>query len=226
MRHARLASLIIGAGAFIAIAFILRGRTTDSSGGDARLPLNPFVGAEKGDWAILIATSREGTHRAEAEVFLAQVADRSGTDVTTRLDSRTRKGEIIEGGPRVFSSVDSPRLAAFFTPAGARYELSNASMEPSTREAFGRRIPCTKVELDRRDLAEPGASTVHVTAWLSAEVRGCGLLHAVAEGRDPHGCATTVTFELLGFGHGERATLGKTPAEVPFDNKPVLLPAH
>src|SRR5581483_8556541 len=192
-------------------------------GGEMRLPMNPFADAERGDWAVFVVTSREGDRRAEAEVFVARVAAIAGSEVATRLDARTHGGQIMEGATRIFSRTEAPSFAAFFTPANARYDISNATFEPSSREVLGRRFACTKASFDRRDRADPEPQRVHVTAWLSPEVRGCGVLHADAEGRDAHGCATSVTFELLGFGGPDgRATIGKTVDEVPLDSKPVL----
>ncbi len=226
MRHPRLLSAIVAFAVAVGIAFILRGRVTETHGGDAHLPVNPFAAAEKDDWAILVATSREGTHREDAEVFIHRVVETGAGGVKTRLDARTREGKINEGAVRTFSSGEAPTIAAFFTPPGSRYEMTNATTERTTRDALGRKFECTKISFDRRDLDQPAAATVRVTAWLSSEVRGSGVLHAVAEGRDAHGCATSVTFELLGHGNGPRATHGKTPSEVPLDARPSLLPAH
>jgi hypothetical protein len=161
------------------------------------LPVNGFAKARAGDWAVLVGSDQVLRYRVESG---------GGEDVTAIVEAgapgadpaRFLFGYGAKSGPTLEQAFSWLRLGSLAAPKLEGEEERKVGDHP---------FACKRLAFD----GKKGEQAVHVVAWISSEVRAGGLVALEVKG------GRSATFELAGFGGGERAEWGRTLEQVRSD---------
>jgi hypothetical protein len=171
-----------------------------------KLPIHPLDGAQEGDWAVLrcVFKAPNRVTRTVQSYMVAKVTD------TAIIQSQTLAGE---GTSTVKLPVkEAPDLETFFDIYND--QVSEVAFSDEKKTVSGREFACKKITF----VSANGGKPVHMTAWLSTEVKGSGIVCLLAETDDPKG-KIVLSFELAGFGSRGKTEWGKTGEEVAAELK-------
>ncbi len=167
-----------------------------------KLPIHPLGGAKEGDWAVLRCVFKAPNR--ETRTMQSYVVEKI-TDVAI-VQSQTLEGF---GATRVrLPAKEAPDLGTFFDIYNDPVKEVAFSEEKKT--ASGRDFTCKKVTFTTAN----GGKPLHMTAWLSSEVKGSGIVGVVFESESGSG-----KFEIAGFGSKGKTEWGKTGDEVAAELK-------
>jgi hypothetical protein len=204
---------------------------------ELRSPVAVFASAKKGDFETIVArfSSANAPDEGKKMTIVYRIADVASETVSLQVEpSDLPKSHLPP--PFSFDRAKGPDLVALL---GGR-NLENVTDLATTDEkktVAGREFACKKVTFKTKkefDLTSRGAgSGVYShkwTVWLSAEVKGAGIVAVDDEGEvRGKGVAEderSLRFEVVGFGTDDKAEWGKLASEVDFSKEVEPAPAR
>lgn len=198
-----------GGGALLALAAALAAAAPAAARADEpKLPFAPFEGAKKGDWAVLVGSSRrdENTSKEPCASY-ARVVAVEGDLVTVE--------ELVEAGgidkaKKTFSAKEAPTVAAYFDLKEGT--IQGFAVADDERTVCGVALACKKLSF----VWKHGDAADEITAWLSPRIKA-GALAAFklrSKGRGKVELDTQVRLECGGTGTEAKRALGEAPEEL------------
>jgi hypothetical protein len=180
---------------------------------ESSLPSNPFAKARDGDWSVYVERIAEPEREPRVQVALWRVVSIDDESVTTRVDVRDGTDKHwVAGRPRAFSRKRAPTIAELFAIPGVRSKIENVQLEDEATLFRGRSFACRRIAFTcRGDDARDGAA--NVVASFSEAIPASALFGIRIAAHDATS-ATTIEYELAGFGRGTTTELGVSPDEI------------
>lgn len=170
------------------------------------LPFNPVAGAKEGDWTVFKCTQTQpGTTEKHAQSWSVKKVG----DKTVKVQQERAGDESVQEELEL-PLTEAPTIAKFFQVGDERVVETKVVDEKKT--VGNREFACKKLTFQTYN----GERMLRATVWLSAEVKGSGVVAIHLEGdlTEPKGAKATVDFELAGFGSKDKTEFGKTKAEL------------
>jgi hypothetical protein len=175
-------------------------------GADTLLPLNPFTHAAAGDWATYSGTRVDADGKKHEVTSTWRVASVEGEDVVVSVFSTDDGKPAAHQADLLFSTKSAPALRTFLQ-VGKELRISDVKAEDAAHKAGGKEFSCRKVTFNATD----GTDSFSGTAWISADVRGGGVVEARFASARKDG--PRIDLRLKGFGNGEKAVWGRLPED-------------
>lgn len=181
----------------------------------ARLPLNPFAKAAKGDWCVLkksTKTSSAGVDMAGSFFVSLTVKEIKGDQVVIAHHQQTESGRNPTDSELTLSRKQPPSVNEYVL--GLRdSKIDQVKVKDDKHASGGREFDCKQLDFTTKDEGGEGVETI----WISERVKGYGLVARKSQwqtGTGKSASKITTTVEVVGFGSAGKTEWGRSFADL------------
>lgn len=189
-----------------------------------KMPLNPFAKAKKGDWSICggkMKANFNGNAMTDTMKLIVKVKETADGEVTlTMKQSGGKMGGARPEQEVKFSTKENPTVNKYMSMSEQEKggdDISDWKVEDDKKTVGEKEFVCKKITAKIKDKMGTDAK---LTMWVTDETKGWGMVAMTIKGTLMGGGTLQMDVELKGYGNGDKADFGKTPAEEKVDEQP------